>query len=285
LFSSDITALSLFRASDSPFGINVLSKWAQDPYYLENTICTALKDKPENIKVPPTRQAVRSGASPDGVWINIFAKRLEQKFADWEEPKCDGYGEQKWWPGEVKDGKPTIRGYIYKIQYIIQHPFSKDTVEKMNEDERDDHGLDKDGSIIFKMTQKVKPCSAGSIRITKNEYSFNEEILKVEDGILRRTEIISTPALIEKVCIEFKDYEFTDNVNEGKYKSNSKNEFCRDVEKEEVEIPADFVELPQGTNSVGVLGVGGELNQYTGTETQRTSGNCIPGLNIPGRCS
>ena len=252
--------------------IGKIAKWSQDPYYIEYGICDAFMDEPQNLRVPPTRAESRAG-NYQGKWITPLGKRVEYKLGgELYKGRCPyNNNAPKWQPG-VSNGKPVVLGYLYKMQFVLTHPYSKEAVDKFSSDERKNRGLDEDGSLRFRIKRIIEPCN--SIGIKEDMFYGKWITLKPDNNGQFKTSIsFFEQAFIKEVCIEFENYK------PGNFGYCKDRECCTDVVAEETDPPSDFSLFPEGTNSAGTTEVNGEISHFNGKLDAKGTdgGKCLPG--------
>ncbi len=270
--------ISVFKWIGNPWSTRA---FATDPNAVESLICNAKHDNPENIITPPTGTESRAG-SKKGKWLDIKAKRYEtatdqdSQLINWNINCPYNNNNPRWQPSKDDKGNLVPRGYLYKIQYVVQHPYTKEQIDKMDSGDRKKAGLDEKGNLIFRIVLDSKPCTDTKLTIPE-EYKLAKQVL----APMEKSQAIKTVAysgydlaLIEKVCISFDDYKPKDkswDLNNGRKK-------CADVKVEKVTTPQDFIMLPKGTNTFGTstdsLGNVNTFANQGGTPTSNADFNC-----------
>ena len=202
--------------------------------------------------------ATDGGFPTMGAMIYANGRRSEYTAYDWSST-CTFNGESpKWFPSVNASGSENADalGYLYKISWYIGYPFDTDTVDGWTKDERESKGLERNGSIIYRIKLEGEACSAESL---PSYYEFpNSEITKGSSASV--TYSYYDKAYMKKICIIFDEFEF----------DGGSNTWCSDITSEELAVASSFVYFPDST-STGSTSSGGSTSISSGSSTSSSS--------------
>jgi|GEM_PF-4422592 len=95
-------------------------------------------------------------------------------------------------------------GYLYKLSWLVKHPYTADDVAAMSLDEKHDNGLDDDGNITFRIyiTETGAPCMA------KSCYQLSPKYYLEPGSQISQTKVQYKLPYLSGVCIRFDSYKW-----------------------------------------------------------------------------
>ena len=114
----------------------------------------------------------------------------------------------KWFYDAARD---KILGYIYKFSFRITNPYSASEIDEMSDDLKSQKGIEKNGSIFYKIKFRGKACSNQNLKdeyeIPESEYDIVGRQL-IPGEIFEKTISVYNKAFIDSICIVFDSWKY-----------------------------------------------------------------------------
>ena len=216
-------------------------EWGDTWGYFRSGYETELCDEKRSryfIQDYPGHYATDGGFPTIGAVIYAKGRRSEYS-SSWASTCVFNDSSPKWFPIVAASGNTsaTALGYLYKISWYIGYPFNDYDVEAWTENERESRGLERNGSIRYKIRLEGTGCSAESLESYYDMRMPEIRIGRSGSG----TYSYYDKAYMTKVCVVFDRFEYVDRDGE------LKKEWCDVLTSEGLNVPKNFIYFPNAT--------------------------------------